>query len=50
VLDPAMARFVMDQMEALPMKCTPMTVADQPAQVTVVVPFAWTQPAPPPKK
>ena len=43
--DPSMARFLMDAANLLPMKCTPVTIGDSPAQLKVVVPHAWTQPA-----
>ncbi|HUQ05810.1 MAG TPA: sigma-70 family RNA polymerase sigma factor [Kofleriaceae bacterium] len=50
VLDPSMARFMMDKAEELPMKCQEVTVGDRPVTATVVVPFAWTVPPAPPKK
>jgi RNA polymerase sigma factor (sigma-70 family) len=50
VLDPSMARFMMDKAEELPMKCQEITVGDAPVAATLVVPHAWTVPPPPPKK
>lgn len=42
--DPALARFLRDASETLPMKCAPVTIAAGPAKLTITVPYAWTQP------
>jgi hypothetical protein len=49
VLDPSMARFMMDQMDSLPMKCQEVAIDASPVSIKLVVPHAWTVPPAPPK-
>lgn len=42
-----LARQVAERLNELPMKCVPVTVADAPVTVDVVVPKAWTEKAAP---
>ncbi len=44
--DPSRARALMEDSDSLPMKCASVRLADGPVRVEIVVPAAWTQPAP----